>query len=106
MQKHLLPHDVVPGKFLSHRRGSVRCGGLCYLLNHSRDEPRGSLQVPELTDNGAINVFTMEDAVYVASETNFLRRVDVESLATMEKVGPVAFVCSNSDGGCRKRDAE
>jgi hypothetical protein len=46
------------------------------------------VQVPELTDNDAINVFTMEDAVYVASETNFLRRIDVESLATMEKVGP------------------
>ncbi|GFG28821.1 hypothetical protein Cfor_02008, partial [Coptotermes formosanus] len=33
--------------------------------------------VPDLTDNGAINIFTLEDAVYVASETNFLRRVDL-----------------------------
>ena len=45
-----------------------------------------TLQVPELTDNDAVNIFTLEDAVYVASETNFLRRVDVESLATQEKV--------------------
>ncbi|KDR21650.1 beta,beta-carotene 15,15'-dioxygenase-like [Zootermopsis nevadensis] len=51
--------------------------------------------VPELTDNGAINVFTMEDAVYVASETNFLRRVDVESLATMEKVDMTKLVGVN-----------
>jgi hypothetical protein len=46
--------------------------------------------MPDLTDNNAINVFTLEDAVYVASETNILRRVEVESLATQEKVRRVA----------------
>jgi hypothetical protein len=45
--------------------------------------------MPDLTDNDAINIFTLEDAVYVASETNFLRRVDAESLATQEKVRPI-----------------
>jgi len=45
-----------------------------------------NLQMPDLTDNDAINIFTLEDAVYVASETNYLRRVDVETLATQEKV--------------------
>jgi hypothetical protein len=41
-----------------------------------------------MTDNCAINVFAMEDGVYVASETNFLRRIGVEGLTTMEKVEP------------------
>jgi hypothetical protein len=45
--------------------------------------------VPDLTDNDAINVFTLEDAVYVATETNCLRRIDVKSLATLEKVRPL-----------------
>ena len=46
--------------------------------------------MPDLTDNDAINIFTLEDAVYVASETNYLRRVDVETLATQEKVRPIS----------------
>jgi hypothetical protein len=55
-----------------------------------------NLQVPDLTDNDAINIFTLEDAVYVASETNFLRRVDLESLATQEKVRPIPTLCSTT----------
>jgi len=51
-----------------------------------------NLQMPDLTDNDAINIFTLEDAVYVASETNYLRRVDVETLATQEKVRPIPTV--------------
>ncbi|CAG2060440.1 unnamed protein product, partial [Timema podura] len=42
--------------------------------------------VPELTDNDAINLFTIEDSLYVATETNYLRRVDVKTLDTCEKV--------------------
>lgn len=61
-----------------------------------------NLQMPDLTDNNAINIFTLEDAVYVASETNYLRRVDVETLATQEKVRPISTlfyitVCSFCD---------
>jgi hypothetical protein len=61
-----------------------------------------NLQMPDLTDNDAINIFTLEDAVYVASETNYLRRVDVETLATQEKVRPIPTlfyftVCSFCD---------
>ncbi|KAJ4438428.1 hypothetical protein ANN_14373 [Periplaneta americana] len=41
--------------------------------------------LPDLTDNDAINVFTLEDAVFVATETNYLRRIDLSSLETMEK---------------------
>jgi hypothetical protein len=37
-------------------------------------------------------VFTLEDAVYVATESNYLRRIEVESLATLEKVRPVSIV--------------
>jgi hypothetical protein len=37
-------------------------------------------------------VFTLEDAVYVATETNYLRRVEVESLETREKVRPDLIV--------------
>lgn len=48
-----------------------------------------------LTDNDAINVFTLEDAVYVATETNNLRRIDVESLATLEKVDMTKLVGVN-----------
>jgi len=61
-----------------------------------------NLQMPDLTDNDAINIFTLEDAVYVASETNYLRRVDAETLATQEKVRPIStlfyiIVCSFCD---------
>jgi hypothetical protein len=35
----------------------------------------------------------MEDAVYVASESNYLRRIEVESLATLEKVSPNLTLC-------------
>jgi len=51
--------------------------------------------MPDLTDNDAINIFTLEDAVYVASETNILRRVDAESLATQEKVDMTKLVGVN-----------
>jgi glutamine phosphoribosylpyrophosphate amidotransferase len=51
-----------------------------------------------MTDNDAINVFTLEDAVYVASETNFLRRVNVKSLETLEKVELIPTQCSLTTG--------
>jgi len=51
--------------------------------------------MPDLTDNDAVNIFTLEDAVYVASETNYLRRVDVETLATQEKVDMTKLVGVN-----------
>lgn len=51
--------------------------------------------MPDLTDNNSINIFTLEDAVYVASETNYLRRVDVETLATQEKVDMTKLVGVN-----------
>ncbi|PNF43183.1 hypothetical protein B7P43_G15677 [Cryptotermes secundus] len=51
--------------------------------------------IPDLTDNDAINVFTLEDAVYVATESNYLRRIEVESLATREKVDMTKLVGVN-----------
>lgn len=51
--------------------------------------------LPDLTDNDAINVFTLEDAVFVATETNYLRRIDLSSLETMEKVDLTKLVGVN-----------
>ncbi|KAF4517703.1 hypothetical protein B566_EDAN013381, partial [Ephemera danica] len=38
-----------------------------------------------MTDNDAINIFTLEDEVYVATETNWLHRIDPKTLNTCEK---------------------
>ncbi|RZF43304.1 hypothetical protein LSTR_LSTR001565 [Laodelphax striatellus] len=41
---------------------------------------------PELTDNTHLNLFKLEDSLFVASETHFLRRVDVRNLETLDKI--------------------
>ncbi|XP_039276561.1 beta,beta-carotene 15,15'-dioxygenase-like [Nilaparvata lugens] len=41
---------------------------------------------PELTDNSHVNLFKMEDSLFVASETHFLRRVNVGNLETLDKI--------------------
>lgn len=41
---------------------------------------------PELTDNNAVNLFTISDNIFAASETCNLRRIDLCTLDTQEKV--------------------
>nr|CAD7428112.1 unnamed protein product [Timema monikensis] len=62
--------------------------------------------VPELTDNDAINLFTIEDSLYVATETNYLRRVDVKTLDTCEKVDLNKLVGINLSSSHTCRDAK
>ncbi|XP_067003223.2 beta,beta-carotene 15,15'-dioxygenase [Anabrus simplex] len=45
-----------------------------------------STLIPDLTDNDAINLFTYEDALYAATETYNIRRIDINNLETCEKV--------------------
>ncbi|XP_073438477.1 beta,beta-carotene 15,15'-dioxygenase [Dendrobates tinctorius] len=42
--------------------------------------------VPEFTDNCLINIIKFGDDYYASSETNFIRKIDPESLDTLEKV--------------------
>ncbi|KAL0275228.1 UNVERIFIED_CONTAM: hypothetical protein PYX00_003154 [Menopon gallinae] len=42
--------------------------------------------LPELTDSDAINIFRLEDSIFAATETNYMRRIDPYSLETREKI--------------------
>lgn len=42
--------------------------------------------VPEFTDNCLINIIKFGDDYYASSETNFIRKIDPQSLDTLEKV--------------------
>lgn len=42
--------------------------------------------MPELTDSDSVNLFRIEDSIYVATETNYIRRIDPFSLESKEKV--------------------
>ncbi len=40
----------------------------------------------EMTDNDSVNVMTVGDQLYAITETNFITRVDMETLERQEKV--------------------
>ncbi|XP_046405913.1 beta,beta-carotene 15,15'-dioxygenase-like [Ischnura elegans] len=51
--------------------------------------------IPDVTDNNVIGLYTMEDSMYVASETSILIRVDPKDLKTHEKTDLGKFVGLN-----------
>ncbi|XP_071440235.1 beta,beta-carotene 15,15'-dioxygenase-like [Hetaerina americana] len=48
--------------------------------------------IPDVTDNNLIGLYTLEDSLYVASETSVLIRVNPKDLGTCEKTDLVKFV--------------
>uniref|UniRef100_A0A8C3GAF1 Beta-carotene 15, 15-dioxygenase 2, like n=1 Tax=Cyclopterus lumpus TaxID=8103 RepID=A0A8C3GAF1_CYCLU len=44
-------------------------------------------QIPKATDNASVNFVTYKGDYYVSTETNYMRRVDPQSLETKEKMG-------------------
>ncbi|XP_047447574.1 beta-carotene 15, 15-dioxygenase 2, like [Mugil cephalus] len=53
-------------------------------------------QIPEATDNAGVNFVKYKGDYYVSTETNYMRRIDPESLETKEKVDWSKFVAVNS----------
>ena len=51
---------------------------------------------PEMTDNDSVNIFAVKDQLFAATETNFIRRIDPNSLATHEKVDLSKYLTVNS----------
>ncbi|XP_053305117.1 beta,beta-carotene 15,15'-dioxygenase isoform X2 [Spea bombifrons] len=51
--------------------------------------------VPEFTDNCLINIINYGDDFYASSETNFIRKIDPETLETLEKVDYMKYVTVN-----------
>uniref|UniRef100_A0A672JKU7 Beta,beta-carotene 9',10'-oxygenase-like n=1 Tax=Salarias fasciatus TaxID=181472 RepID=A0A672JKU7_SALFA len=53
-------------------------------------------QIPKATDNAAVNFVKYKGDYYVSTETNYMRRVDPQSLETKEKVDWTQYVAVNS----------
>ncbi|XP_063801850.1 beta,beta-carotene 15,15'-dioxygenase isoform X1 [Pseudophryne corroboree] len=51
--------------------------------------------VPEFTDNCLINIIKFGDDYFASSETNFIRKIDPQSLETLEKVDYMKYVTVN-----------
>ncbi len=50
----------------------------------------------ELTDNDNVNIYPVRDQLYAATETNFIRRIDENSLTTHEKVDLSQYLTINT----------
>lgn len=53
-------------------------------------------QIPKTTDNASVNFVKYKGDYYVSTETNYMRRIDPQSLETKEKVDWTKFVAVNS----------
>merc|ERR550519_924834 len=53
-------------------------------------------KMPKPTDNASVNFVKYRGDYYVSTETNFMRRVDPESLETKEKVDWTKYIAVNS----------
>ncbi|CAN9513356.1 unnamed protein product [Ophioblennius macclurei] len=53
-------------------------------------------QIPKATDNAGVNFVKYKGDHYVSTETNYMRRVDPQSLETKEKVDWTQYVAVNS----------
>ncbi|XP_056275598.1 beta-carotene 15, 15-dioxygenase 2, like [Pseudoliparis swirei] len=53
-------------------------------------------QIPKATDNASVNFVTYKGDYYVSTETNYMRRVDPQSLETKEKVDWSQYIAVNS----------
>lgn len=53
-------------------------------------------QIPKATDNAGVNFVKYKGDYYVSTETNYMRRIDPQSLETKEKVDWSQFVAVNS----------
>lgn len=53
-------------------------------------------QIPKATDNASVNFVKYKGDYYVSTETNYMRRIDPQSLETKEKVDWTKFVAVNS----------
>lgn len=53
-------------------------------------------QIPKATDNASVNFVKYKGDYYVSTETNYMRRIDPQSLETKEKVDWTQFVAVNS----------
>uniref|UniRef100_A0A8C6V2C6 Beta-carotene 15, 15-dioxygenase 2, like n=1 Tax=Neogobius melanostomus TaxID=47308 RepID=A0A8C6V2C6_9GOBI len=53
-------------------------------------------QMPEATDNASVNFVKYKGDYYVSTETNYMRRINPQSLETKEKVDWTKFVAVNS----------
>ncbi|KAM4614178.1 beta,beta-carotene 15,15'-dioxygenase [Discoglossus pictus] len=51
--------------------------------------------VPEFTDNCLINIIKFGEDYYASSETNFIRKIDPETLETREKVDYLKYITVN-----------
>ncbi|XP_018410905.1 PREDICTED: beta,beta-carotene 15,15'-dioxygenase [Nanorana parkeri] len=51
--------------------------------------------VPEFTDNCLINIIKFGDDYYASSETNFIRKIDPQTLDTLDKVDYMKYVTVN-----------
>ncbi|KAM9302402.1 beta,beta-carotene 15,15'-dioxygenase [Gastrophryne carolinensis] len=51
--------------------------------------------VPEFTDNCLINIIKLGDDYYASSETNFIRKIDPQTLDTLEKVDYLKYMTVN-----------
>jgi hypothetical protein len=50
----------------------------------------------EMTDNDNVNIYPVGDQLYASTETNFIRRVDQNSLTTHEKVDLSNYLTMNT----------
>ncbi|XP_072289252.1 beta-carotene 15, 15-dioxygenase 2, like [Eucyclogobius newberryi] len=53
-------------------------------------------QMPKTTDNASVNFVKYKGDYYVSTETNYMRRIDPQSLETKEKVDWTQFIAVNS----------
>ncbi|KAJ0019421.1 hypothetical protein NQD34_006990 [Periophthalmus magnuspinnatus] len=53
-------------------------------------------QIPKATDNASVNFVKYKGDYYVSTETNYMRRIDPQSLETKEKVDWSSFIAVNS----------
>uniref|UniRef100_A0A671Y0B8 Beta-carotene 15, 15-dioxygenase 2, like n=1 Tax=Sparus aurata TaxID=8175 RepID=A0A671Y0B8_SPAAU len=53
-------------------------------------------QIPKATDNASVNFVKYKGDYYVSTETNYMRRVDPQSLETKEKVDWTQYIAVNS----------
>uniref|UniRef100_A0A667Y5Y5 Beta-carotene 15, 15-dioxygenase 2, like n=1 Tax=Myripristis murdjan TaxID=586833 RepID=A0A667Y5Y5_9TELE len=53
-------------------------------------------QIPKTTDNASVNFVKYKGDYYVSTETNYMRRIDPQSLETKEKVDWSQFIAVNS----------
>lgn len=51
-----------------------------------------------MTDNCLVNIYTIGEDFYAVTETNFITKVDPDSLETLEKVGTVSQMIPTQRG--------